>query len=415
MITNFKITNCYAFNKTVEFSMKADMRTKKFYTNVYQSKNNINVLKLATLYGPNNTGKTAFINCIKVMRDILLNKKAHIQKNLFEKSDICEMKISFLQNEKEYQYEYKYDYIKEEYIYEKFSELKDEKEDIYYIKDTKNNVYECNKDERLQNILSIASRSNILIYTIETKEFDVLEKVKNILITFASKIDIVDMNHIPNNKTIEFLKNKNDMTKKVVEFIKKADLYLDDYSYEDKVHFGIKTNDEKTTEMLNEKLMKNQSFMEQIKIVSYYKGKPLPSILFDSVGTRKIAALASYVIDAIQNERILIVDELDSSLHFKITRAIIGLFNNEKNIKGQLICTLHDICLLDCKRMFRKEQIYFTAKDEKQTYLYSLKGFTYYKNGIRADTSDILEKYEKGIFGAIPEPDLISVLIEEEK
>lgn len=416
MITNLKITNCYAFNKTVEFSMKADMRTKKFYTNVYQGKNDINILKSASIYGPNNTGKTTFITCIKGIRDVLLNKKAHMDNNLFSRSNICEIEVSFLQDEKEYQYEYKYDSKKEEYIYEKFLEIQKDKQVVYYIKDTKNNKYKCDGNKEIEDILKITSKNNILIYTIDTKGFPILDKVKKILTTFASKIDVIDMNNIPNNKTIEFLKNKDNMTKKVVEFIKNADLYLEDYAYEENAKFeDMKSSNEKITQMADEKILKNQNLAEQMKVVSYYKGKQVPSMLFDSIGTKKIAALASYVLDAIENDRILVIDELDSSLHFKITRAIIGLFNNERNKKGQLICTLHDVSLLDCKKMFRKEQIYFTAKDEKQTYLYSLKDFTYHNDGVRADTTDIIEKYEKGFFGAIPEPDLVSTLIETEE
>lgn len=43
--------------------------------------------------------------------------------------------------------------------------------------------------------------------------------------------------------------------------------------------------------------------------------------------------------------------------------------------------------------------------------LYSLKEFNYAENGVR-DTLDIQEKYKKGEFGAIPEPNLISTLLE---
>ena len=48
----------------------------------------------------------------------------------------------------------------------------------------------------------------------------ILQKIKNILINIAKKIEIVDMNSIPNEKTIDMLKNKNNETKKIVEFIK---------------------------------------------------------------------------------------------------------------------------------------------------------------------------------------------------
>ena len=111
-------------------------------------------------------------------------------------------------------------------------------------------------------------------------------------------------------------------------------------------------------------------------------------------------------------QRILIVDELDNSLHFKLTRAIISLYNNELNKSAQLICTVHDVTLLDCKKMFRKEQVWFSYKDRDNAYLYSLSEFTACKDGIRGDEDDLIDKYKKGIFGALPEPDLFQTLLE---
>ena len=132
--------------------------------------------------------------------------------------------------------------------------------------------------------------------------------------------------------------------------------------------------------------------MDQIRLVSTYKGVRVPSMLFDSTGTKKIAALASYIIEGIEQGRILVVDKLDSSIHFKLTKAIVALFNNELNRDAQLIFTVHDINLMDCKKMFRKEQIWFVHKDEEGVYVYSLADFTA-QEGVR-DTTDIMEKYQ---------------------
>ena len=215
------------------------------------------------------------------------------------------------------------------------------------------------------------------------------------------------MNNIPNKKTIELLKLNDNRTKKVVEFIKNADLYLENYKYEENPRLDI----EMDTDEIDEKTLKSQNSVEQAKLVSVYKGKAVSSIQFDSVGTRKFASLASYIIESLEEGKALFIDELDSSLHFKITRAIISMFNSEINKKAQLIATLHDISLLDCKKMFRKEQIWFTDKNEEKTELYSLKEFNYADNGVR-DTTDIQDRYSKGAFGAIPDPDLISSLLE---
>ena len=151
--------------------------------------------------------------------------------------------------------------------------------------------------------------------------------------------------------------------------------------------------------------------MDQIRLVSVYKNVPVPSMLFDSTGTKKITALASYVIEALEQGRILVIDELDSSIHFKLTRAIVNLFNNELNDQAQLICTVHDINLMDCHRMFRKEQVWFVHKDKEGVYVYSLADFTA-QDGIRQDTTDIMGKYRQGVLGALPDPDLLNSLLD---
>lgn len=413
MITRFKFNNCFAFNKPVEMTLRADMRTKKFSSNVINVNDNLNILKSIAIYGPNNTGKTSFIKCINAFKRTLENKPISLSANIFTGNSISTEAVSFIYNEKEYNYEYKFDCDKHSYVYEKMVEIvrdknSNETEKLIFLKDTLNEKYKCPEDQKLQEVLNIASTNNILIYTVQTEKFDILNKIKEILINLAKSIVIVTMNNIPNEKTIEILKNKDEETKKIVNFIKNADIYLDDYRYDDKVQLEV---DNKEAE---EEILKNQDLMDQMRIVSVYKGKPVPSIIFDSLGTRKIAALASYVVTSIEKGQTLVIDELDSSLHFKITRAIMSMYNSELNKNAQLIATLHDISLLDCKKMFRKEQIWFTDKNEEQTELYSLKDFSYEQSGVRGDTTDIQDRYSKGAFGAIPDPDLISTLLKED-
>ena len=89
MITSLKFNNCFAFNKEVEMNLKADLRTKKFSSNVINVNEKLNILKSAVLYGPNNTGKTTFINCIKALKDTLLNKEIYLESNIFNDNNVC--------------------------------------------------------------------------------------------------------------------------------------------------------------------------------------------------------------------------------------------------------------------------------------------------------------------------------------
>ncbi len=411
MIIDVRAKNCYAFKEEITFSMEADMRNKKFASNVHKE-NNFNVLKTAGIYGPNNAGKTCLVKCIKAIKNVLLNKKSGLMSNMFTNNDVCELGVTFMSKGRKFSYNFKYDVKKEEYIYESFYEIikdkyNNEKEVCWLLKDTISEIYEC-IDKSVESMISVVSKNNLLYYLIDTDKFEHINEMKQILVGFARNIDIINMNNIPMQHTIELMKNKNQLQKKIVEFIKNADLYMDNFEYVDMDKIELKTGDE--NEKPDEKVLDiPDNIMDQIRLVSTYKGVHVPSMIFDSTGTKKIAAIASYVIEALEQGRVLVVDELDSSIHFKLTRAIVAMFNNELNTNAQMIFTVHDINLMDCKRMFRKEQIWFVHKDNEGVYVYSLADFTA-QQGVR-DTTDVMEKYRKGALGALPDPELINSLI----
>ena len=162
---------------------------------------------------------------------------------------------------------------------------------------------------------------------------------------------------------------------------------------------------------MKEEVLNNIPLIEQSRLISTYKGKEVPSLIYDSTGTKKIEALSSYIIEALNEGKILFIDEIDTSLHFKLTRAIISMFINELNNKAHLIFTTHDLSLLDIKKLFRKEQIWFTDKDETGPIMYSLNKFTSGDAGIR-ETSDLVDMFKKGKIGAIPRPEFINSLFD---
>lgn len=411
MIIEVRAENCYAFRDEITFSMKADMRSKKFSSNVHKE-NKFNILKTVGIYGPNNAGKTCLIKCIRAIRGILLDEQNELMTNIFTGNSVCELGMTFMSTGRKFAYDFKYDVQNKEYIYEKFSEIKkdeydNEKEVCWLKKDSLSGEYKC-IDENLQGMFSVISKNNLLYNLIDVSKFEKMAEMKSHLTKLAKKIEVVNMNNIPMKHTIELMKNKNSLQNKIVAFIKNADLYLDNFEYVemDNIETEFEGSNDKPEE---EVLDVVENLMDQIRLVSTYKGVRVPSLLFDSTGTKKIAALASYVIEALEQGKILVIDELDSSIHFKLTRAIVAMFNNELNESAQMIFTVHDINLMDCKRMFRKEQIWFVHKDEEGVYVYSLADFTA-EDGIR-DTTDIIEKYKKGVLGALPDPELINSLL----
>ena len=118
----------------------------------------------------------------------------------------------------------------------------------------------------------------------------------------------------------------------------------------------------------------------------------------ESEGTRKLFAMSTPLIMALQFGDVVMIDEIDSHLHPLITRAIIKLFNSRTTNPGnaQLLFITHDTNLLD-KSLLRRDQVWFAEKDRQgATHLASL---VEYK--VRNDES-FEKNYIQGRYGAIP-------------
>jgi len=126
----------------------------------------------------------------------------------------------------------------------------------------------------------------------------------------------------------------------------------------------------------------------------------------ESAGTRTWFALVGPVLDALRRGGVLIFDEIDASLHPRLSAELLGLFaspeTNPRN--AQLIFTSHDASLL---ARLNRDQVWLTEKNAQgATELVPLTDF----GGDRVRRSQNLEKaYLEGRFGGIPDVDLITV------
>ena len=84
----------------------------------------------------------------------------------------------------------------------------------------------------------------------------------------------------------------------------------------------------------------------------------------ESQGTQKLYALAAPLFDILESGKVLVIDELDRSLHPLLVRQIISAFSDPvQNCNGaQLLVTTHDTTQLD-HTLLRRDQIFFVEKD----------------------------------------------------
>ena len=123
----------------------------------------------------------------------------------------------------------------------------------------------------------------------------------------------------------------------------------------------------------------------------------LPNKL-QSDGTRRTFGIEAAIFEALQNESLLPVDEIESSLHPELVEFIIQKFLSENN-RSQLMVTSHyDPLLNTVDDLIRKDMVWFTEKGEDgHTKLYSLTDF----RGLGRITS-FQKAYRNGVFGALP-------------
>lgn len=125
-----------------------------------------------------------------------------------------------------------------------------------------------------------------------------------------------------------------------------------------------------------------------------------PALPFDfnteeSDGTKILFKIMLTVIDVVRNNKVMFLDEVETSLHTRLVQYLINLFHSGKS--AQLIFTTHNTHLLDMSR-FRKDQIYFVnKKDDGSSDLYSLYDFKDFR-----EKMDLEKAYLQGRFDAVP-------------
>lgn len=376
MLIELRVKNCFLFSDQTIFTLKSDMRNKKLAENV-QDKHCVNVLKTAGIFGPNNGGKTCLVRCLLGIRQAFLDQDSCLEPCLFQENTVCSLGVVFLEGEKLYSYDFSYDGETGEYLYERFAEIiKDhygnEREVLWLLKDAENGKI-FSRDSSLEHMIPLISLKELLMHQVNDRAFEKISDMKRIVTSFARSMDIEFMSEISMDQTREIVGRGGKSREYLFDLIRWAGLYIDRICLE-----------------------------EDGQLTSMYQGKNMGDIQRNSQGTKKVLALAGYIIRALEEKRILVVDELDSSLHFMVAQILISAFHQTRNSGAQMIFTFHDINLLDCRKLFRKEQIWFVSRESWEARVYSLSEFTA-RCGVR-DTTDIINKYKKGFFGAIPNP-----------
>ncbi len=197
--------------------------------------------------------------------------------------------------------------------------------------------------------------------------------------------------------------DKKEYKARVMDFLKAADIDIDDVVIEKKVFDSKDLPNEMPDEVRSQicKKFEGKELLTKLNTVHLdNEGQP---VVFDfredeSDGTQKLFSFAGPWLDALENGRVLLIDELHDNLHPKLVRFLVQLFHSDETNpnNAQLVFTTHETSILSSE-MFRRDQIWFCEKDQtRATQLFSLMDFNY-------RTRENLEMaYLAGRFGALP-------------
>jgi hypothetical protein len=403
MILEIRLSNFFSIKDEIVMDLRAgkskSKKVKDLENNVFAYKDE-KVLKAIALYGANASGKSNIIKAIRfccgmVSQSHLHNENVNFLFTPFKFEGYPDKPSSFLikfvKNGIEYEYSYSLTRFKilTESLY-------------YYPNERRAKVF--TRDERIKG----EKKEKYSFGNVIKKPMDVAENTsdKTLYISRASQMDRelgkeifsffndqIILGYTPLNATnIETLIKDN--RHMIIKALQIADNDIVNIKVEKKEvpvkSFNV-TFPAATATVTDEK-------QEIIHITTYHKTSP--DIAFDfnseeSGGTRNLFVILLSVLDIIKNNKVLLIDEIESSLHTSIVEFIIKLFYISNS--AQLIFSTHNTKLLDLDKI-RKDQIYFVnKKSDASTDLYSLFDYKDFR-----DTMDVEKAYLQGRFDAIP-------------
>lgn len=398
MLLEFSITNFRSIKDRQIFSMLGSSKIKERFNApfVLEQYKNMEVLKTAVLYGKNNAGKSNVLKALGALKWLVTKSKdleigATIKNKdidifLFDKQTLNQstvFEIDFIGNNQIY-YRYEVEFSKKDIIKEKLSFYQQnakkfktteifsrEKSTISYRKDLKEN-----EKNTLESIAQSMLDNQLFLSLSATKRIN--EHFENAYLFFSQKIKlrIFEDEKYEEENTVDVpaILLANPLAKRTIESlliaadtgilgidIKENNLSSTNFNFPDDIDEDIKN-----------RVIKNfiKKFKYEVKIqhrmfdgVSEIAPILMP-LQIESLGTKKMFTLGAIIHEVMQNGEVLIVDELDKSLHPLLTDMLVSLFYDEQiNFNNaQLIFSTHDATLIDAY-LFDKDQVNIIDKD----------------------------------------------------
>jgi len=137
-----------------------------------------------------------------------------------------------------------------------------------------------------------------------------------------------------------------------------------------------------------------QEFLfEQLGQAGYSKEMKITS---QSDGTVRLLTLIPAIYEAVNRQKVVIVDEIDNSIHPNLMFSLLQYYGKIPS-KGQLIFTTHSTHLINQQELLRPDEIWLIEKGNGNSKMYSINDFKIH------NTINLENGYLDGRYGAVPQ------------
>ena len=418
MLLNFTFKNYKSYADTCNFSMIANKDKSHEDNLITIGKDRIS--KSRIIYGANASGKTSFIDALEFIKIFSM-----MSNNLVENNRIGITPYKFRQKFSSIPSEFSLTFIKNsvKYCYSfscTFEKVIDEKLDVYnsakptnIFSRTNTDEYKFNTDvKQLNEIRTKNTKNKLFLLTAATWNY---EKVKPVVDYILNDIIVLHDISQPTKYDIGYIIENNDLEeykKFCLDFLNNADISISDFEINAQKIKELGRQAEFMTKLMNVIVNNDPEQMKKFGNSDVFNIKTIHNInnenntfsyplelIEESDGTQQLFHFAPSLFYTFKEGKVLLIDEIDRSLHPLLVEYIIKKFY-DKNLNtnnAQLICNTHDTNLLHLD-LFRRDEIWFTERNNASasTEMYALSDFSPRKD------ENVEKAYLLGRYGGIP-------------
>ncbi len=413
MLVEFSVENFLSFREPVRLSLVKGHGNELADTNTidHNVPGTPSLLRSAGIIGPNASGKSNLIKAMQFMvrlvrrsasesqsGDILPAVPFRLDEHSVTNPSVFEM--SFVSENVRYQYGFA---ATRERIIEEWLLAYPKGRPQRWIDrrfDDENEEYVWGSMDKLggkKHLWQNATRSNALFLSTAIQLNS--QQLQPVFKWFSEKLHVLGVGYWSQGFSFE-LCEQEETKKKVMEFMRAADVGIDDIEVEIEQFDvgGLPSDFPESVKRQIEEDMKGKSFA---KVKTAHVNDRNKKVIFDledeSDGTQKIFDLSGPWLDTLEHGYVLVVDELHDQLHPLILKFLINLFHVGRRGNAQLVFTTHDTSVLDSDTL-RRDQVWFCEKNESQaTELFPLTNFR-----PRKKVENLEKRYLSGRYGALP-------------